>query len=305
MLKRMKTWATRKVVDWLNLERGNDIEHLCDMDRLCYEIRPADVILVEGQSRVSDVIKLITQSPWTHSALYIGRLYDIEHPDVREVVQYFYDGDPNEQLIIEALLGRGTIVAPITKYRGDHLRICRPRGLSPADAQTLIAHTVKQLGSDYNVRQLLDLARFLLPYTVVPRRWRSSLFQHNAGQPTRTVCSSLIAEAFEAVDYPILPFLERDENDQIRLIRRNWRLFTPKDFDYSPYFDIIKYPCLGIDNLTAYRKLPWSDASLIYNDGVIHGLSAPPEDTHSEEKDTEGTKGLWGRFLGLTLPPHN
>ncbi|MCB1875575.1 MAG: hypothetical protein KDH88_06325 [Chromatiales bacterium] len=302
MLGHLKSWAVRKVVDWLNQERGDYDEHLCDMDRLCYEIRPADVILVEGRSRVSDVIKLITQSPWTHSALYIGRLYDIEHPDLREAVQYFYDGDPDEQLIIEALLGQGTIVAPITKYRGDHLRICRPKGLSPADAQTLIAHTVKQLGSDYNIRQLLDLARFVFPYAVLPRRWRSSLFQHNAGQPTRTVCSSLIAEAFEAVDYPILPFLERDEHGAIRLIRRNWRLFTPKDFDYSPYFDIIKYPCLGVDNLTAYRQLPWSDASLIYNDGVVHGRQPPAKPALTTEKTSQ--KSRLGRLCGVFLPRH-
>ncbi|MEW8045856.1 MAG: hypothetical protein AB2805_05155, partial [Candidatus Thiodiazotropha sp.] len=48
--------------------------------------------------------------------------------------------------------------------------------------------------------------------------------------------------------------------------KRNPRLFTPKDFDYSPYFDIIKYPFLGLDDLGVYRRLPWGDDSILYND---------------------------------------
>ncbi len=266
MPTRFTQWLGRKVAGWLTKETAPVGVPICDIDRLCYEIRPGDVILLEGRSRVSEVIKLITQSPWTHSALYIGRLYDFEDPDARECIQYFYDGDPNDQLILEALLGQGTIIAPITKYRHDHLRICRPKGLSPADAHKVITYTIKQLGSDYDVRQLFDLARFLLPWRFLPRRWRSSLFQHNVGAQTRTVCSCLLAEAFTAIDYPILPFVDRSKEGGIRLIKRNPKLFSPKDFDYSPYFDIIKYPYLGLDDLAAYRRLPWSEEELLYND---------------------------------------
>ena len=48
-------------------------------------------------------------------------------------------------------------------------------------------------------------------------------------------------------------------------MRRNPRLYTPKDFDYSPYFDIIKYPYLGLEDLGMYRRLPWRD-EVVYND---------------------------------------
>ena len=34
-------------------------------------------------------------------------------------------------------------------------------------------------------------------------------------------------------------------------------IFTPKDFDYSPYFEIIKYPIYGFDHIAMYKKLPW------------------------------------------------
>jgi hypothetical protein len=242
---------------------------LCDFNRLCYELRPGDIVLVEGRSRVSEVIKLITQSSWTHSALYIGRLYDIEDKSLREHLRQYYDGDPNERLLVEAMLGDGTIVSPVSKYRKDHLRICRPDKLSPTDAHRVIAYTIKRLGSAYDVRQLLDLARFFFPWAILPRCWRSSLFQHNAGDPTRTVCSCLLAEAFSSVDFPILPFIDRRDDGTVRFFKRNPRLFTPKDFDYSPYFNIIKYPFLGLDDLGLYRKLPWADERLVYNDDAL------------------------------------
>ncbi len=224
------------------------------------------MILVEGRSRVSEVIKLITQSNWTHSALYIGHIYELEDPALRALVRRHYHGDPNEKLLLEALLGEGTVVVPVSKYRDDHLRICRPAGLSPDDARRVIAYCVSRLGSDYDIRQLLDLARFFFPWSVMPRRWRSSLFQHNAGSATRNVCSSLIAEAFSRVEYPILPFIDRGNDGTLRFFKRNPRLYTPKDFDYSPYFNIIKYPYLRLDELSLYRKLPWASDTAVYND---------------------------------------
>jgi hypothetical protein len=256
----------QRVSDWLTKEGPLPHSPFCDFKRLSYELRPGDVLLVEGRSRVSNVIKQITQTSWTHSALYIGRIYDIRDPYLKQQVRRAYHGDLNEQLMVEALLGQGTIIVPVSKYRQDHVRICRPTGLEPEDAQKVVAHAIQHLGTDYDVRHLLDLARFFFPWAIMPRRWRSSLFEHNAGIPTRTVCSSLIASAFNSVNFPILPFIDRDDDGSVRFFKRNPRLFTPKDFDYSPYFDIIKYPFLGLDELSVYRRLPWSDEEILYND---------------------------------------
>ncbi|MGD9163582.1 MAG: YiiX/YebB-like N1pC/P60 family cysteine hydrolase [Chromatiales bacterium] len=258
----------RWVSDWLTKEGPLPHSPFCDFKRLCYELRPGDVLLVEGRSRVSNVIKQITQSSWTHSALYIGRIYDIRDPRLQQRVRMAYQGDLNEQLLVEALLGQGTIIVPISKYRRDHIRICRPTGLEPEDAQQVVTHALSHLGLEYDMRHMLDLARFFFPWAVLPRRWRSSLFEHNAGMPTRTVCSSLIASAFNSVNFPILPFIDREGDGSVRFFKRNPRFFTPKDFDYSPYFDIIKYPYLGLDELSVYRRLPWSDEEILYNDDV-------------------------------------
>jgi hypothetical protein len=35
-------------------------------------LRPADVLLVEGNTRISTAIKHLTQSTWSHAALYVG-----------------------------------------------------------------------------------------------------------------------------------------------------------------------------------------------------------------------------------------
>ena len=42
------------------------------------------------------------------------------------------------------------------------------------------------------------------------------------------------------------------------LYRRNPQLCVPHDFDYSPYFEIIKYPFFDFYIHSSYRQLPWS-----------------------------------------------
>ncbi|MCW8931629.1 MAG: hypothetical protein OQL19_15530 [Gammaproteobacteria bacterium] len=259
-------------VKWLNTEKVSSDLPPSDFKQLCYEIRPGDVVLVEGRSRVAEVIKLITQSPWTHSALYIGHIHDISTPELRQKVLSYYEGSPDDPLVIEALLGEGTVVHSIEKYRHDHLRICRPSNITPKDAKKVTEYGITKLGSEYHVRQLLDLARFLFPYSLLPRRWRSSLFMHNLPNKntsdanttaTSTVCSSMISEAFAKVQFPILPVTEQLKNGQYNLYMRNPRLMIPKDFDYSPYFEIIKYPIYRFDKVSMYKKMPWNEEGLV------------------------------------------
>ncbi|MGE5154480.1 MAG: YiiX/YebB-like N1pC/P60 family cysteine hydrolase, partial [Bdellovibrio bacteriovorus] len=294
------------MVHWLTHEGAPHEVLLSDFARLAQSIRPGDVILVEGRTRIAGVIRLITQSNWTHAALYIGRLHEIQDHSLRRLVGAYYQSDHGEQLLIEALLGEGTRVSPLAKYRAEHLRICRPKGLCPDDAERVIAHAIRRLGSDYDMRQLFDLARFLLPWAILPRRWRSSLFEHRAGGTTRTLCSCLIAEAFNSVAFPVLPFVERREDGSLRFFRRNPRLYTPRDFDYSPYFDVIKYPFLGLDDPGVYRRLEWSSSPLLYSDsGPLYRAalsdarpSGVPPQTHVRRR----RRSSQGGSRALTVP---
>ena len=256
------------LTNWLSHNVQEKSIQLCDFERIRHEVKPCDVLLVTGRSRVSQVIKQTTQSPWTHAMLYIGRLHDIEDDRVRQAVSKSYDGSFDEQLIIESELGIGTEIQPLKKYQGEHLRICRPKGLSYQDSQKVIHYAVSRLGMDYNVRQILDLARFFFPYSFLPRRLGSSLFQYSPGQETKTVCSTMIAEAFSFIHFPILPLVKHDGESGVQLFQRNPKLCTPRDFDYSPYFQIIKYPFLDYSHHSDYRLLPW------HGRGVLEGREA-------------------------------
>ncbi|MEH6582134.1 MAG: hypothetical protein V7754_09375 [Halioglobus sp.] len=267
------------VINWLKWEKPLPHTPLSDFEHLKGELVPCDVILVEGRSRVSEVIKLITQSSWSHAALYIGRLADIEDPLLRKSLSLHYHDSPDKQLLIESELGLGTVVRPLTAYECEHLRICRPRNLGAEDSVRVTAYCIGKLGSAYDVRQIFDLARFLFPWFIMPRRWRSSLFSANPGKSTQTVCSTMIAEAFGAIQFPILPLVKKMEGDGLKLYWRNPKLCTPRDFDYSPYFDIIKYPYVDFSHYAKQHLKPW--------DGPVELTAEERELYIVPESDTE------------------
>ncbi|MBA3582081.1 MAG: hypothetical protein H0W44_06465 [Gammaproteobacteria bacterium] len=266
--KKLLTVATR----WLNKDLSvADRIALTDFDSLLANIRFADVLLVEGQTRVSSIIRTITMSPWTHAGIYIGPLTGIQDEKLRELILQHYPAQPDEPLVVEALLGRGTVITSLAKYRGEHLRICRPKGLSSDDAHAVVAYSISRLGTEYDVRQLIDLARFLAPYPFIPKRWHSTLFGES--KIAKTVCSTMLAEAFASVRFPIRPIFRKTAAGDIRMYRRNFRLYTPSDFDYSPYFEIVKAPIFGQQTQLAYRDLPWEEqdsAETLHDEELQH-----------------------------------
>ena len=209
------------------------------------ELRLGDVLLVDGgANRISAAIKYLTQSTWSHATLFTGP-----------------DPDTGEPMLVEAELGLGIVRSPLRKYAGYHLRICRPVGLTETALQDILAFVESRLGGQYDLRNVIDLARWFLPQPPVPARFRRRMLAMGSGEPTRAICASLIAEAFNRVGYPILPDIEllggedmADGRDVLHV--RHHSLYAPRDFDVSPYFDIVK-PTLeeGFD----YRCLPWAE----------------------------------------------
>ncbi len=219
-------------------------------------LQPGDVLLVEGDTRLASIIKFLTQSSWSHAALYVG-----ERPgDVAP------DGEPN--VLLEAEAGPGVSTVPLSKYVSFHTRICRAVGLSAADRQQVIDYALARIGKQYDSRRIVDLARYLFPYPPVPVWFRRRMLAIGSGDPTRAICSTLLAAAFESIRYPILP--ERVSingkvygvapyvQSEIDHIRKQG-LYTPRDFDVSPFFEIIK-PTLaaGFD----YHKVEWGPPDL-------------------------------------------
>lgn len=221
-----------------------------DFEVLRQVLKPADVILVEGNIRVSSVIKYLTQSTWSHSAIYVGDCLGRREPD----------GEPH--VLIEAEMSDGVVTAPLTKYRNTHIRICRPVALTPDDQQSVVAFLKARIGLSYDIKNVLDLARYLIPLPI-PARFRRRMLALGSGDPSRAICSTLIAEAFQSVKYPILPRIENVEDRKkvkSRYARReimhirHHSLYAPRDFDISPYFAVVK-PTIeaGFD----YKALKW------------------------------------------------
>lgn len=284
-------YLRQKITSWLIDEPPSKEILPFDFSRLKYEIRPGDVLLIEGRSHISNIINKLTLSSWTHAALYIGRLIDYEDESIRETIRNHIKVPikDNTRLIIEDLLDKGTVITTLNSYRNHHIRICRPIGIAPMDVYQVIQYAIKALGQPYNVRQLLDLARYLLPWSILPRRWGSSLFRTSTGEPESGVCSSLIAEAFLSVQFPVLPYFKMSEENGFEAFHRNPYLFTPKDFDVSPYFEIIKYPLFNPDEpLPYYRRMPWAKSGFLHQDkGVVTGIAKPKPDKETPEDQAD------------------
>src|SRR5271155_2810587 len=96
-------------------------------------LQPGDILLVEGNSRLSAVIKYLTQSTWSHAALFVG-----ERPgDVSP------SGEPN--VLMEAEADTGVVTVPLSKYVRFHTRICRPVGLDDASTKQVLDYALARL----------------------------------------------------------------------------------------------------------------------------------------------------------------
>ncbi|WP_458525026.1 lipo-like protein [Onishia taeanensis] len=225
-----------------------------DLESLAAALRPGDVLLVEGESHLSTAIKYLTQSTWSHAALYVGEAY-------REA-----GGGPLG--LIEADMREGVRRVGLAQFSGLHCRICRPVGLDETEVDALVAYVGKRLGYHYDLKNIIDLARYLIPTPPVPVRWRRRLLSLGSGDPTRAICSSLIAQAFQSIRYPILPCVmvkpsarPKGSDGEVRVLYpRHFSFFMPRDFDVSPYFAIIK-PSLA--EAFDHRTLIWGAAPQI------------------------------------------
>ena len=236
-----------------------------DPDALRQSLQPGDVLLVEGNNHIAGVIKYLTQSTWSHSALYVGPLPG----------RTTADGEPH--VLIEANVGEGVVSAPLSKYLRFHTRICRPVGLTEADCAVVCAYAVERIGFAYDLKNIIDLLRYLLPLPA-PQRWRRRLIALGSGDPSRLICSALIADAFTVVRYPILPKItlagSQQALEQILEIRHS-SLYCPRDFDISPYFNVVKPTIRQGFN---YKALQWADLPRVPDDAVQASL-APQSDT--------------------------
>jgi hypothetical protein len=241
------TWLVNYLNQPVRAQRSVNTAAVMNLRRT---LQPGDILLVEGVARVSTAIKYLTQSTWSHAALYVGPVAGSQT----------LDGEPHT--LVEAELGEGVISSPLSKYEHSHTRICRPSAITGEHLEKLLAFAISRIGNEYDTQNVIDLARYLLPTPPVPTRFRRRMIALGSGEPTRAICSTLIAQAFQSVRYPILPRIEeiakvdalvRDSRFDAKLAAKNEELvkreihhirhsslYTPRDFDISPYFDVVK-----------------------------------------------------------------
>lgn len=254
----------RAIATYLSKPIGTPGASSFDARMAAETLAPGDVLLVEGNTRMSAAIKYLTQSTWSHAALYVG-----SRPELAPL-----GGEAST--LIEADVLAGVRAVPLSCYSGFRMRICRPVNLTTTDRERLIQYTIQRLGYQYDLKNVLDLARYLLPFPV-PARLRRRLIAFGSGDPTRAICSTLIAQAFGVVRYPILPVISRkhdgnpDRADQVRELWRirHYSLYVPRDFDISPFFEVVKP---RIARSFDYQHAPWSEGNT-----VVMGDSAPTE----------------------------
>lgn len=244
-----------------------------NLEALRRSLRKCDVVLVEGDQRVSQVICYLTKSSWSHVAIYVGdALLEGDPQRAAELTARF--GEEARHLLVEAV-DEGVVATPLSKYERFNLRICRPHGLRREDVPSVLAEIMRRLGHKYDVKHIVDLARHFFPVGIVPRRWRRMDFRFGRNRDNEVICSCMIAKAFARVGYPILPQGTVESASQApsvlgRLLRRPQRrvarfreqhpsLITPRDFDLSPYFEIVKFNHFA-DPYFSYRDIVWEEA---------------------------------------------
>ena len=221
-------------------------------ETLAGSLEPGDVLLIEGNTRISVAIKYLTQSTWSHSALYIG---DAAGPGARPARS-------------RGCSSRRTCARACARCRSAISRACTRASAARSacgaeEVRQVVDFAVSRIGEGYDMKNVIDLARYLLPTPPVPTSFRRRLIALGSGDPTRAICSTLIAEAFGAVRYPILPIYvpitagghaDRAQREMLRI--RHHSLYVPRDFDISPYFAIVK-PTIaqGFD----FHQLRWEE----------------------------------------------
>jgi hypothetical protein len=180
-------------------------------------------------------------------------------------------------------------------YKKYMLRQCRPEALTKNDVKTVVNSALSQLGKSYDIKHIFRLMLFFtIPWELLPQGFRRFASDFSLSEQD-TICSRVIAEAFESVGYPIRPtYIEYGQGNisrnalrlskglktrglsAFRLLRggkskqafkrlmseryteihlRGVRHVTPSDYDLSRFFSIIKNP----DDL----EIPYKNANPI------------------------------------------
>ena len=274
----IRGWLTDRLARYMSEPVGHyNLRGRNDFDQLKSTIRKGDVLLVDGDQRVSSVIKYLTRSSWSHAVLYIGDELLRRDDDLKRRSRETF-GDAAEHLIVEALFD-GVVVSPLEKYIDYNVRLCRPHRLRSDHLKIVLDDAVEAIGWRYDLRNILDLAVHLIFVSFLPGRHREEALRFGSGASSQVICTSLLGRLFHKVGFPVLPsvtypegsgaqeapirrgrwslFPRRRRNRHLGLYRRRHpTLLAPRDFDLSPYFQIVKFNLIS-EGKFDYSRIEW------------------------------------------------
>jgi hypothetical protein len=273
-----RDWLNERLADFLQRSlKHYERRGWTDYDALTRSIRKGDVLLVDGDLRVSAFVKYLTQSSWSHATLYIGdELIRRGGAEREHALDEF--GDDAHHLLVEALY-EGVVVSPLRKYAESNVRLCRPHRLRNEHLQLILKSALSAVGWRYDARNVLDLACHLILLSMFPGRYRRRIERLGSGVATEVICTSLLGGLFHKVGFPVLPSVTFPEPAAVvgapqrfsrALFRRHSHagvfrqrhhtLLTPRDFDLSPHFEIVKFNVIGQAGFD-YQQIEWHEAS--------------------------------------------
>jgi len=220
--------ARTRLVDALALYLAQPVKRFsastaADTQSLSAMLRHGDVLLTEGNTRMAALVRGITRSPWAHVSMYVGPL----------------EAGPDPRCIVEADVAAGVRAVALSEFTGLRVRVLRPTGLHETDRRRLADWVVSRIGAEYDLAHAWALARWLLRLPLASRL--SPVPSTMAQGATRFVCSSLLAQAFVLIGYPILPagIGARDA------WAAHYRYVTPRDFESAPVFEVVRATQVG------------------------------------------------------------
>lgn len=183
------------------LQRPNSAS-TTDPQSLAAVLVPGDVLLTDGSSRMAALVRLVTRSPWSHVAMYVGPLEE----------------GPDPRCIVEADIAAGVKAVRLSELAGLRVRVLRRRGLDDSLRRRLTDWVVSRIGGQYDLAHAWALARrsLRLPFP--------SRLPQAAQSATRFICSTLLAQAFLLVGQPVAA---------------DASYVTPRDFESAPVFEPI------------------------------------------------------------------
>lgn len=125
-------------------------------------------------SIVSAAIRKITNSHWSHSAMYLGN---------GKVLEADWDG-----VVIDNLVRR---------YKNTDISFWRHKKIREIDEDYLVADARKTVGKDYDFGQLFDL----IPLFIFRGRWKK---RAKAGSVNKIICSEACSRGYYRQGFPVM-----------------------------------------------------------------------------------------------------